>query len=80
MTLISDKAKLLKEDLVLKQIKAETSKEKRLAKEFQEAANEWWEEYKQLRASHKKRLVPIFADTDDRTTLYLAITVVHTDP
>jgi centrosomal protein CEP76 len=33
---------------------------------FLEYSNEWWTEYKEIRASHKKRLVKIFAETDDR--------------
>lgn len=31
-----------------------------------EYANEWWNDYKLIRNSHKTRLVKIFAETDDR--------------
>jgi centrosomal protein CEP76 len=33
---------------------------------FLDYANGWWTDYKQVRPSHKSRLVKIFAETDDR--------------
>jgi centrosomal protein CEP76 len=33
---------------------------------FLEYANDWWADFKNIRASHKSRLVKIFAETDDR--------------
>lgn len=35
---------------------------------FLEYANDWWNDYKNIRNSHAKRLVRIFAETDERET------------
>ncbi len=42
-------------------------------KRFDELAAEWWNDFKQIRDSHKKRLVPIFVETEDRDLLYTFI-------
>ena len=38
--------------------------------QFLDYAKEWYSEYKSIRASHTKRLVKIFAQTDDRSSIY----------
>jgi len=35
-------------------------------KQFLEYAQNWWIEYKQIRPSHKTRLVKIYVESDDR--------------
>jgi len=64
---MNDIPRLLTEELVLNQIRTETLNEDKSLRDFQEYADKWWKEYKQFRESHRKRLVPIFVNTDDRT-------------
>ena len=57
---------VLNEDMVLKQQTLERKFEQESLQKFLEYANEWWNEFKMIRHSHKTRLVKIFAETDDR--------------
>ena len=41
--------------------------------QFLEYAKDWYSDYKSIRASHRKRLVKIFAETDDRSSIYTPV-------
>jgi len=60
------KVEALSEEAVSKQISLERKFEQESIQQFLEYANNWWAEYKQIRPSHKTRLVKIFAESDDR--------------
>lgn len=61
-----NKNEVLHEEAVMKQLSLERKFESEGIQKFLEYANEWWNEYKMIRHSHKTRLVKIFAETDDR--------------
>ena len=50
-------------------IEIEADKEINLKRMFDEYANEWWKDYKGIRDSHNKRVVPIYVETDDRDSM-----------
>lgn len=60
------KQEALSEEAVGKQQSLEKKFESEALQQFLEYANSWWSDYKQIRPSHKTRLVKIFAETDDR--------------
>jgi centrosomal protein CEP76 len=60
------KSELLTEDQVLKQQELEQKYDQETLHKFLDYSNNWWAEYKEIRPSHKQRLVKIFAETDDR--------------
>jgi centrosomal protein CEP76 len=60
------KSELCGEEMVNKQIELEKKYDQETLQKFLEYANNWWAEYKEIRPSHKQRLVKIFAETDDR--------------
>ena len=60
------KSELIGEEQVLKQQELELKFESDSLQKFLEYANSWWAEYKEIRPTHKNRLVKIFAETDDR--------------
>jgi len=49
-----------------KQITLEDKFETEGIQKFLDYANDWWNDFKSIRDSHKSRLVKIFAETDDR--------------
>ncbi len=57
---------LANEELVDKQQTFEMKHEHESIQRFLDYANDWWNDYKSIRSSHKTRLVKIFAETDDR--------------
>lgn len=63
---VLSKTEQLFEEQVDKQIKLEKKYEGDSIQKFLDYANEWWNDYKNIRQSHKSRLVKIFAETDDR--------------
>jgi centrosomal protein CEP76 len=60
------KIEALSEEAVDKQLSLERKFESESLQQFLDFANDWWAEYKNVRHSHKTRLVKIFAETDDR--------------
>ena len=66
----SAKYPLISEQIVMQQLEYEKKQEGDLKKAFDSYATEWWNDFKQIRESHKKRLVQIFAETDDADSLY----------
>ena len=60
------KSSLVGEHIVVKQIDYERKQESEQKKSFDEYATIWWNDFKQIRESHKKRLVQIYAETEDR--------------
>ena len=60
------KQEALSEEAVSKQQSLERKFETDSLQQYLEYANSWWTDYKQMRPSHKTRLVKIFAETDDR--------------
>ena len=60
------KSELCGEEMVTKQLELERKYDQETLQKFLEYANNWWAEYKEIRPSHKQRLVKIFAETDDR--------------
>jgi len=60
------KSELILEEQVKKQIELEKKYDQEMLQKFLEYANSWWQEFKEIRPSHKQRLVKIFAETDDR--------------
>lgn len=40
---------------------------------FLEYAKDWYQEFRGIRPAHKKRLVKIFAETDDRSSVYTPV-------
>ena len=60
------KQEALSEEAVSKQQSLERKFETDSLQQYLEYANSWWTDYKQMRPSHKSRLVKIFAETDDR--------------
>jgi centrosomal protein CEP76 len=64
---------LVGEHIVQHQLEYETKLEMESKKTFDEYAKEWWNDFKQIRESHKKRPVPIFLETEDRDQLYFLI-------
>ena len=57
---------LLSEETVTKQMSLERKFEQETVQTFLDYANDWWQDYRNIRPSHKTRLVKIFAETDDR--------------
>ena len=53
--------------LVNEQLGLEKKYEREVAHGFFEYSNEWWKDYKQIRAGYDKRLVKIYAETEDGT-------------
>lgn len=53
--------------LVNEQINLEKKYEREVAHSFFEYSNEWWKDYKQIRSGNDKRLVKIYAETEDGT-------------
>jgi len=68
------KSDLLPEHIVIQQLEFEQKDEERRKKAFEEYAKEWYNDFKQIRESHKKRLVPILAETDDCDYTYFSYT------
>lgn len=64
------KDQLLPSSTVRKQQDMEKKFEAEAYQQFLEYAKEWYGEYKEIRASHHKRFVKIFAETDDRSSIY----------
>ena len=64
------KDKLLSSSHVRKQQELEKKFEAESYQQFLEYSKEWYAEFKEIRASHSKRLVKIFAETDDRSSIY----------
>ena len=64
------KDQLLTNDTIRKQQDLEKKFETEAQQQFLDYAKEWYSEYKEIRASHTKRLVKIFAETDDRSSVY----------
>lgn len=60
------KLELLHEENVEKQLMLERKFQQEGLQKFLDYSNEWWTSFKQIRNSHKNRLVKIFAETDDR--------------
>lgn len=60
------KSELCGQEQVEKQLELERKYDSDILQEFLEYANAWWSEFKDIRPSHKSRLVKIFAETDDR--------------
>jgi centrosomal protein CEP76 len=60
------KSELVHEESVSKQQELENKYDQETLQKFLDYANNWWAEYKEIRPSHKQRLVKIFAETDDR--------------
>jgi centrosomal protein CEP76 len=60
------KLELLHEENVEKQLMLERKFHQESLQKFLDYSNEWWISFKQIRNSHKNRLVKIFAETDDR--------------
>jgi centrosomal protein CEP76 len=56
---------LITDRLVNEQLSLEKKRERDVTHSFFEYANEWWQDYKQIRPSHEKRLVKIYAETED---------------
>lgn len=67
------KDQLLTTTNVQKQQDAEKKFEAEAHQQFLEYAKEWYSEFKEIRASHSKRLVKMFAETDDRSSIYTPI-------
>lgn len=65
-----NKDQLLQTSVVKKQQDLENKFESESYQQFLDYAKEWYSEYKSIRASHTKRLVKIFAQTDDRSSIY----------
>lgn len=59
-------SEILTEEHVDKQLALERKFDSESVQKFLDYANDWWSDYKNIRASHKTRLVKIFAETDDR--------------
>ena len=57
---------LLTEEVVEKQTGLEKKFESETIQRFLDYAHDWWNDFKEIRQSHKNRLVKIFAETDDR--------------
>jgi len=66
-----NKDQLLNTTVVRKQQDMEKKFEAESHQQFLEYSKEWYGEYKDIRASHHKRLVKIFAETDDRSSIYM---------
>lgn len=62
------KSEALPEETVEKQLSLERKFESESLQQFLEYSNSWWQDYRNIRPSHKTRLVKIFAETDDRET------------
>jgi centrosomal protein CEP76 len=61
------KIEFVSDRLVNEQINIEKKYEREIAHSFFEYSNEWWKDYKQIRAGHDKRLVKIYAESEDGT-------------
>ena len=57
---------LIPREIIERRMNYEKDRDASVRKSFDEYAKEWWNDYKQIRESHKKRAVPIFVETDDR--------------
>jgi centrosomal protein CEP76 len=64
------KDKLLNTATVRKQQELEKKFEAESHQQFLDYAKEWYSDFKEIRASHSKRLVKMFAETDDRSSIY----------
>lgn len=60
------KSELLGEEQVQRQLELEAKHAQDTTQRFLEYSNNWWSEFKEIRPSHKQRLVKIYAETDDR--------------
>lgn len=60
------KTELLMDEQVTKQTTLESRYESDTIQRFLDYAHDWWVDFKAIRSSHEKRLVKIFAETDDR--------------
>jgi len=60
------KGELLTEEEVERHLAPERKYQQEAIQKFLEYANEWWNDYKSIRSSHRNRQVKIFAETDDR--------------
>ena len=67
------KNELLPIDTVQKQQEMEKKFETEAIQNFLEYAKDWYTDYKEIRASHRKRQVKIFAETDDRSSIYTPV-------
>lgn len=60
-----DRGSLLTDRIVNEQMNLEKKYERDITHGFFEYSNEWWKDFKQIRPSHEKRMVKIFAETED---------------
>jgi len=67
------KEQLLTTTNVKKQQDAERKFESEAHQQFLDYAKEWYADFKGIRASHTKRLVKMFAETDDRSSIYTPV-------
>jgi centrosomal protein CEP76 len=68
---------LANEEIVDKQQNYEMKLEHESIQRFLDYANDWWNDFKSIRSSHKNRLVKIFAETDDReSSVYKPVTTL----
>ena len=58
---------------VKKQQEAEKKFEAESHQQFLEYAKDWYRDFKEIRPSHTKRLVKMFAETDDRSSVYTPV-------
>lgn len=61
------RADFISDRLVNEQISLEKKYEREMAHSFFEYSNEWWKDYKQIRPGFDKRLVKIYAESEDGT-------------
>jgi len=59
------RGQMLTDRLVNEQLNLEKKYERDIAHGFFEYSNEWWRDFKQIRPGHEKRLVKIYAETED---------------
>jgi len=57
---------LLRKQTVIERIDFEINRDVNQKKVFDGYTKEWWDDYKAIRDSHRKRVIPIFVETDDR--------------
>ena len=60
------KAETLSEEVVEKQLTLEHKFKTEATNQFLDYSTQFWQDYKNIRPSHKTRLIKIFAETDDR--------------
>ena len=61
------KIEFISDRLVNEQINLEKKYEREIAHSFFEYSNEWWKDYKQIRTGYDKRLIKIYAESEDGT-------------